>query len=122
MVNAGQGDEPFSVSKSEILLDLSDLARGQNDEERAEEILERAFEAAQESPFEAEQFERKLRQREAYRHLSRALSARIQRFGDPRGTSSLELASVLANHLDRAAEGVAASNAAFARLPPRPAP
>ena len=98
------GDEPFSVSKSEILLDLSDLARGQNDEERAEEILESAFEAAQESPFEAEQFERKLRQREAYRHLSRALSARIQRFGDPRGTSSLELASVLANHLDRAAE------------------
>ncbi len=98
------GDEPFSVSKSEILLDLSDLARGQNDEERAEEILESAFEAAQESAFEAEQFERKLRQRESYRHLSRALSARVQRFGDPRGTSSLELAAVLANHLDRAAE------------------
>ncbi len=98
------GDEPFSVAKSEILLDLSDLARGQNDEERAEEILESAFEAAQESPFEAEQFERKLRQREAYRHLARALTARVQRFGDSRGTSSLELAAVLANHLDRAAE------------------
>jgi thioredoxin-like negative regulator of GroEL len=73
---AQEGEASQTVAKSEVLLDLSELAQEQGDPERAKEILESAFEAAQESPLEAERLERRLRARgqQDVRTLERSMS------------------------------------------------
>ncbi len=65
-------------SRSEALLELSDIAQRRGDSMQAEEFIESAFEAGMETPYEAHSLERALRGRQRNELLVRAVEARLQ--------------------------------------------
>ena len=98
-----QATETQMVARSEVLLELSELAQRQGEGVRAGEILESALEAATRGQFEQERLEGALRARGDHETLVRVLEAKLARIGDlPAGVSTLaELAEVLAERLGR---------------------
>ncbi|MFO0666146.1 MAG: tetratricopeptide repeat protein [Polyangiaceae bacterium] len=93
---------PQAVYLSDVLLHLSGIAKEQGEAERAIEILETAFEAAAENPFEADNLERLLRAAGETALLVRALRQRAER-GDPHGQAAHELSTLLAKEAPEAA-------------------
>ncbi|MGH7283377.1 MAG: tetratricopeptide repeat protein, partial [Polyangiaceae bacterium] len=101
--------ENAPIVRSEALLELSDIARRQGEAERADEILESALEAAGSHAVEASRLERALRKRGDFATLAKALEAQLSRAQEPAQsvTKMVELATVLAEQLDRAEDGFA---------------
>lgn len=93
---------PSTTYLCDVLLELSDIARAQGENERAIEILETAFEAAADNSFEADQLERRFRSAGDTALLVRALRQRTER-GDPHGQAAHELATLLASESPTAA-------------------
>jgi tetratricopeptide (TPR) repeat protein len=60
-----------------VLFELALIAQKENDNERAEELVESALHASSENPKEAESFERALRKRGSFDLLVRSLEARL---------------------------------------------
>jgi golgin subfamily B member 1 len=92
-------DETAAIVRSEVLLELSDIARRQGEAERAEEIRESALESAVSHPVEAARLERALRAREDWSTLAKALELRLAR--DSSAAILFELADILGNKLGR---------------------
>lgn len=86
------------IAKSEVLLELSEIARRQGEQERAAEILESALESAAENEQDGVRLERSLRARGMTEILSRALEARLVHEEDPmrRARIFFDLADALA--------------------------
>ncbi|MEO6420040.1 MAG: tetratricopeptide repeat protein, partial [Polyangiaceae bacterium] len=103
-------DPSAPVVRSEVLLELSEIAKRQSENERASEILESALEAAANHPVEALRLENALRERGSYDTLVRALELRLAREDNsPKAAEVLfELADVLGNRLGRDEEAFAA--------------
>ncbi|HEX7663939.1 MAG TPA: tetratricopeptide repeat protein [Polyangiaceae bacterium] len=101
--------ENAPIVRSEALLELSDIARRQNENERADEILESALEAAGSHPVEGARLEKALRKRGDFATLAKALEAQLSRSQEPAQSvpKMIELAGVLADSLDRLADGFA---------------
>ena len=53
-----EGEEPMTMGRGEVLLELSEIASRQGQEDRAKEVLESALEAATVSDFEQERLAR----------------------------------------------------------------
>src|SRR5204863_5065413 len=88
-------DEDAPVLRSEVLVELSDIAAKQGEAARAEEVLESAFEAATASDAEARRLEKTLRAKNQHAALVRAMEARIARLEGPAAGEALaELAAV----------------------------
>ncbi len=77
------GVGPHAMVRTEVLLELADIATRQGQADRATEILESAFEIAEESELEAERLEASLLARGDARNALRALEAKIARSKDP---------------------------------------
>lgn len=86
------------IVRAEVLVELSALASRQEEEERAQEILESAFEAAASSDVEARRLEQTLRLRKMHAPLVRALEARLSRADE--GPKAAEVLSELAQILE----------------------
>ncbi len=97
-----------SVARSEVLLELSDIAKRQGEEERAREVLESALEASTKSDFEHGRLEAALRARGDHETLVRVLEAKLGRIGDAAGAvrALAELGDVLTDRLGRSAEAL----------------
>jgi predicted Zn-dependent protease len=119
----GDSEEPLSIARSEVLLELSAIATRQDEGERAKELLESAIEAASKGDFEQERLEASLRARGDNDALVRVLEARLARLGDsPQATKPLsELANVLADRLGRPVEALGFRLHALAIDPRSPA-
>lgn len=92
----GEGARRDLPGASEVSLDLAGLAEEMGDPERAEELLESAFEAAAESETEARGFEARLRAEHRHELLRRALLARLGRTEGPARAEVLaDLAALL---------------------------
>jgi tetratricopeptide (TPR) repeat protein len=115
-------DPAAPVVRSEVLLELSEIAKRQGENERASEILESALEAAANHPVEALRLENALRQRGSYETLVRALELRLAREDNsPKAAEVLfELADVLGNRLGRDEEAFAAGLRAVSISPSSP--
>ncbi|MEO8875520.1 MAG: tetratricopeptide repeat protein, partial [Polyangiaceae bacterium] len=98
--------ENAPIVRSEALLELSDIAKRQGEQERADEILESALEAAASHPVEGARLERALRKREDFATLAKALEAQLARVQEPAQSVAkmVELADVLAVQLQRPEE------------------
>ncbi|HMR74909.1 MAG TPA: tetratricopeptide repeat protein, partial [Polyangiaceae bacterium] len=75
----GRDEDEDAPSRSEALLDLSEIAAKKSDELRAGEFIESAFEAALENERESIALERALSDRKRYDLLSRAVETRLDR-------------------------------------------
>ncbi len=96
------------ITRSEVLFELSQIALGQGESDRATEILESAFEVSVESAVEARRLEAALRKRGDHANLARALETRIARGGaDDAAALYGELGGLYEQHLGRADEGLA---------------
>jgi tetratricopeptide (TPR) repeat protein len=111
--------EAKTISRSEVLLELSAIASRRGEPERAREILESTLETAGQSRFEEESLLNVLRARADHATLVRALEAKLGRLEDPKETvqTLAELADVLALRLDRAADAFPVSMRALAMAP-----
>ncbi len=107
------------IARSDVLLELSAIARQQGETERASEILESALEAASRTEFEQEALERTLRARNDDETLVRVLEAKLARVGESAATSGTlaELATVLADRLQRPGQALAVRLRAVAADP-----
>lgn len=116
-----KGDEGDAACRSEVLVELAELARRQGQAERADEIFESAFEAAATSDAEASALERTLRANKQLDALVRAIKARCSRLGatPAAGAALAELAGVLERDLGRAEEAMGALLRAV-RMTPAP--
>ncbi|AKU97689.1 Exonuclease SbcC [Labilithrix luteola] len=90
--------EDAPVTRSEVMFELSRIAKRQGEPDRAKEILESALELGMENVVEARRLEAALRASEDHASLARALEARLARAGHSNG--SLD-ASKLATLLER---------------------
>ena len=105
-----------SIARSEVLLELSAIAALQGENDRANEILESALEAAARSDLEQERLEAVLTARGDYKTLARALEARVSRGGEsPRALG--DLARLLAEQLGRPADAMPIQLRALAASP-----
>lgn len=104
-----EGTESAVMSRSEVLVELADIANRQGQEERAHEILESAFEASIESALEAERLERALVARGDAKNAARALEARLVRTREAEGRAKiyLELAPLYEGPLARPDDALA---------------
>lgn len=105
---SGEADEgPRRIAKTEVLLELALIATKKGEGERAEEILESAFEAADESPEEAVRFEKLLRSRGDRTTLVRSLKKRLEKGIKNReqARAALELAAFETDGTDAASDG-----------------
>ncbi|MBX3225833.1 MAG: tetratricopeptide repeat protein [Labilithrix sp.] len=95
------------VTRSEVMFELSRIALRLDDQDRAKEILESAFELANENRVEARRFEASLRRAGDHMNLARALSTRLER-GNPDDEAALrtELGLLFDAHLDRKDEAL----------------
>ncbi|MDB4942278.1 MAG: Exonuclease SbcC [Labilithrix sp.] len=95
--------EESPISRSEVMFELSRIAGRQGEPERESEILESAFELAQESQIEARRLEGALRRGGDPTSLVRALEARINRGGAPEDAAAIfaELGGLYEDHLGR---------------------
>ena len=91
------------VARSEVLLELSDIAERQGETERSREVLESALEAAAKGDFEQQRLEGALRARGDHETLVRVLEAKLERAGDsPEAAKTLaELAELLSDRIGR---------------------
>jgi tetratricopeptide (TPR) repeat protein len=87
-------EEAERISRAEVLANLADIAARQGQADRANEILESAFEAAQESDREAERLQETLLERGDQKNAARVLEARLAR--SEAGRSRAHLLSLLA--------------------------
>lgn len=71
--------EDAPITRSEVLFELSHIARRQGEPDRAKEILESAFELSAENLVEARRLEGALRNRGEHQSLARALETRLAR-------------------------------------------
>lgn len=78
----GRQQDPDAPSRAEALLDLATIAAKNDDQQRALESIESAFEAATESTHESLALERGLRNLGRYDLLTRALRDRLDRIKD----------------------------------------
>ena len=79
---ASTTDPTSIIARSEVLLELSAIASRQGEDDRAQEILESALEAATRTVLEEERLEDALRARGDFATLVRALEAKLARIGD----------------------------------------
>lgn len=102
------GAAEHAVARSEVLLELSAIASGRGEAERAREILESALETGSENAFEQSRLEDGLRARGDVGTLVRVLEARLARETDGAAASKLltELADVLSEQLARPEEAL----------------
>ena len=94
-------DDEDAPSRAEALLDLAEIAQQSGDAVRAAELVDSAFEAALESPREADALESALRSRSRYDLLARAVETRLGRAGSPAEAARAlaDLAFLHAEHL-----------------------
>lgn len=94
-------DDDDAPSRAEALLDLAEIAERNSDSVRAAELVDSAFEAALESPKEADALESTLRSRTRYDLLARALEGRLERTKSPAEAARAlaDLAFLHAEHL-----------------------
>jgi tetratricopeptide (TPR) repeat protein len=96
------------VTRSEAMFELSRIALRQDEQDRAKEILESAFELAAENQVEARRLESSLRGAGDHMNLARALSSRLDRGGakDDEAAVRTELGLLFDAHLDRKDEAL----------------
>lgn len=92
------------ISRSEVLVELAEIAQRQEQHDRAAELFESALEVAADSDAEGRRLERSLRERENFQGLVRALTQRLARSRDEARDerdfdATVELARVLDEHL-----------------------
>jgi tetratricopeptide (TPR) repeat protein len=104
-----------SILRAEVLLELSGIADRQGQTDRAKEILESALEIATENDVEGRRLEKRLREREDWATLVRALEARLARADD--AAALADLASVLDDKLGRKDDALRARLRAIALSP-----
>src|SRR5439155_22955587 len=94
-------DAPLAVGRGEVLVELAAIARLQNENDRADELIESAVHAATENEREAECFERALREKGSYELLARSLEARLGVAPGPQARALIlrDLAVVYGDHL-----------------------
>lgn len=94
-------DDEDAPSRAEALLDLAEIAEKTGDSVRAAELVDSAFEAALESPREADALEASLRARTRYDLLARAVETRLGRAESPADAARAlaDLAFLHAEHL-----------------------
>ena len=85
-----ESSEDAPIVRSEVLLQLSSIAAGQGQADRARELLESALESGSKSIVEARRLEQGLRDKKDFPTLVRALEARL-----PRATSDAHRVEVL---------------------------
>ena len=111
---------PLGVSRAEVLLELSEIARRQGDAERSAEHLDSAFEAARESEGERERLLDALRERGRHEVLARALEGRLA--GEltlvERAAILDEIATLYEAHLGRPGDALGARLAGLDLAPP----
>ncbi len=97
----GRDDDEDAPSRAEALLDLSEIAARKEDDLRAGEFIESAFEAALESERESEALESALGTRKRYDLLSRAVESRLERApnAETAARALSDLAFLYAEHL-----------------------
>jgi lipopolysaccharide biosynthesis regulator YciM len=111
------------IVKTEVLLELAQIAERQGESDRAKEILESAMEMATESDNESKRLEAVLRSRGDYLHFSRALERRLARSKEDGSFAEnlSELADIYEAHLGKSDEATAARLRAV-RMAPYSAP
>jgi tetratricopeptide (TPR) repeat protein len=111
--------EDAEIVRSEVLLELSSIAAGQNQVDRASELVESALESASKSLVEGRRLEAALREKKDFPTLVRALEARLSRATDePQRVEVLtELARVLDVELGHLAGAFAARQKVLALTP-----
>ena len=94
-------DDDDAPSRAEALLDLAEIAARSQDDVRAGELVDSAFEAAMESAREADALEAALRNRGRYDLLARSVESRLARAETPAEAASAlaDLAFLHAEHL-----------------------
>lgn len=100
-----------AVTRTDVLVELATLAERADDEERAAELLESAFEIAAENAVEALHLEAALRRRADHARLVRALERRLSRA--PAADAWSELSILLAGPLAQPEEALRARFAAL---------
>ena len=93
-----EATEDAEIVRSEVLLELSSIAAGQDHPDRARELLESALESASKSLVEARRLEEGLRTKKDFPMLVRALEARLAR--STTDTLKVEVLTELARVLD----------------------
>jgi len=95
------------ITRSEAMFELSQIATRQGETDRANEILESAFELAVENAVEARRLEAALRRIGDWPNLARALSSRLERGGaDDEAAVRTELGGLYDRHLGRKDEAL----------------
>ena len=95
--------EDAPITKTEVFFELSRIAIRQGEKDRAQEILESAFEIATENVVEAQRLEGQLRKIGDHAGLARALEGRLQRGHAPDVSAVYaELGRLYDEHLGRA--------------------
>lgn len=93
------------LTRAEVLVELSEIARLTGDADRAEEHLESAIEVARESSFEHDRLLMALRARERHDVLARLLESRLALVSGSSAAEVLEeLAGIYETHLGRLAD------------------
>ena len=102
-------DDP-PVAKSEVLLELAQIADRQGETDRSKEITESAMEMATESDLESRRLEAVLRTRGDHVHFARALERRLGRSKEDESfaESLCELADIYDSHLTKPEEAIQA--------------
>ncbi len=114
-----ESTDDASVVRSEVLLELSAIAAGQGETNRAHELIESALESASKSAVESRRLEQGLRDKKDFPTLVRALEARLERATtDAERVEALtELARVLDVELGHVAAAFAARQKVLALTP-----
>jgi golgin subfamily B member 1 len=95
------------ITRSEAMFELSQIAKRQGETDRANEILESAFELATESDLEARRLEAALRRSGDHESLSRAIHDRLERGAqEDEAALRIELGELYDRHLGRKEEAL----------------
>jgi tetratricopeptide (TPR) repeat protein len=101
-----EATEDTAITRSEAMFELSQIATRQGEADRANEILESAFELALENPTEARRLESALRRVGDHANLARTLTARLERGADDEAAVRTELGELYDRHLGRKDEAL----------------
>jgi len=118
-----ESTDEFPIVRSEVLLELSAIAAGQGQADRARELVESALESASKNIVEGRRLEQGLREKKDFPTLVRALEARLTRSGtDPDRVEVLtELSRVLDVELGHLASAFTVRQRILALTPSSPA-
>ena len=97
------GEHGPAPARTEIYLDLSDIAALQGNPERSAELVESAFEAALDGPGEASALERALRKAGRFDLLARAVESRVRTAPDP-AAAARALSDLVRLHAEQTSE------------------